>query len=127
MVESMEEQLIQVYFAPAKPGDATAKFLTLAEISTRLISNGNIRKPLDMRSLGTHMKKHGFVSSRDNSRCHRGYIVLEKTTAEIEMTRKQLAMEMEIASSPKQDSEQILSQDSDQTLLQFPEQGDLPF
>ena len=127
MVESMEEQLIQVYFAPAKPGDANAKFLTLAEISSRLISNGNIRKPLDMRSLGTHMKKQGFVSSRDNSRCHRGYIVLEKTTAEIEMTRKQLAMEMEIASSPKQDSEQILSQDSDQTLLQFPEQGDLPF
>lgn len=127
MVESMEEQLIPVYFAPAKPGDANAKFLTLAEISSRLISNGNIRKPLDMRSLGTHMKKQGFVSSRDNSRSHRGYIVLEKTTAEIEMTRKQLAMEIEIASSPKQYSEQILSQDSDQALLQFPEQGDLPF
>ena len=103
MVESMEEQLIPVYYEPAKPNDVDSIFLTVAEISSHLISLGNIKKPMDIRSLGIAMKKLGFQCKRDGKLRTRGYIVREKNASEIEQTHKQMAME------------------------ELPLQGDLPF
>jgi hypothetical protein len=127
MVESMEEQLIQVYFAPAKPGDANAKFLTTAEISSRLISYGNIRHPMDIRALSAILRKLGFIGKRDKTHSHRGFLVIEKTTAEIEMARKQLAMDEEVPPVPDLDSEEPSMPDSDKTFQQIPDQDELPF
>ena len=103
MVESMEEQLIPVYYEPAKPNDVDSIFLTVAEISSHLISLGNIKKPMDIRSLGIAMKKLGFLCKRDGKLRTRGYIVREKNASEIEQSHKQMAME------------------------ELPLQGDLPF
>ena len=127
MVESMEEQLIPVYFEPAQPNDVDAKFLTIAEISSLLTTYGNIRKPIDIRSLGTVMKKLGFMDKRDGKLRTRGYIVRVKTAAEIDQARKQKALEEELPLLSNLDLEQTSAPYSDETTHQAPEMEDLPF
>ena len=75
-VESNEEQLLPVYFQPANPGDNGAVFMSAAEISSLLVSYGNIRKPLDIRQVGAVLQKNGFVQRRLHGG-KRGYVVLQ--------------------------------------------------
>jgi hypothetical protein len=127
MVESMEEQLIPVYYEPAQPNGVDAKFLTIAEISSQLTTYGNIRRPIDIRSLGTVMKKLGFMDKRDGKLRTRGYIVRVKTAAEIDQARKQKALEEERPLLSNLDLEQTSAPYSDETTHQAPEMEDLPF
>ena len=84
MVPTSEEELIPLYFSPAKMEDAGSKFLTLAEISAKIVSFGCLKKNPDPRRLGAIMTKLGFVKSRSGHNSTRGYYVSEHTQSEIE-------------------------------------------
>ena len=93
MVETNEQQLLPVYFAPCEPGTTGAQLLTVAEISAKLTLFGNIRKPLDVRQLGALLKKMGYVRGRLGHGKSRGYIVLEKSAESINAQRKLMALQ----------------------------------
>ena len=88
MVPMSEEELILVYFSPTTADQPGAEFLTLAEIQAKLITVGNLRKPIDTRKLGSILKKHGFLPARgkDHNRT-RGYILREHTQMELDRLR----------------------------------------
>lgn len=84
MITPSEEELIPIYFSPARMEDAGSVFLTLAEISAKISSFGNLKKNPDPRRLGAIMTKIGFVKSRSGHNSTRGYYVREHTQSEIE-------------------------------------------
>ena len=92
-IESNEEQLIPVYFEPARPGSEGAKFLTLAEIAAKLKYYGNLPTTIDTLKLGKLMKMNGFTQIRSGRKRIRGYILRELTTNEIEANQKLLLLE----------------------------------
>jgi hypothetical protein len=51
------EELIPIYFSPTKMEDAGSKFLTLAEISAKIVAFGNLKKNPDPRRLGAIMTR----------------------------------------------------------------------
>ena len=73
-VESNEEQLLPVYFAPANPGDNGAVFMTAAEISAKLVDYGSIKKPLALNKLGTVLRKAGYTPRKAHGGRH-GFVV----------------------------------------------------
>ena len=83
MVPTSEEQLVQVLFSPIQKGEPRAEFLTLAEIAAKISLKGSLRKSIDLRQLGTIMKKLGFVPDRKGHKGIRGYLVLEHTENDI--------------------------------------------
>lgn len=87
MAPATEEQLIKVYFSPAQEDEPEARFLTVAEISAKLILYGVLRKDIDNRRLGAIMTKLNYVPSRSGRNGTRGYIVREHTPGEIEQLR----------------------------------------
>jgi predicted P-loop ATPase len=87
MVPQSEEELIPVYFSPAQAEDAGSVFLTLAEISAKIVAYGNLKKSPDNRRLGAIMTKLGFQRSRNGHNSTRGYYVREHTEAEKERLR----------------------------------------
>ena len=87
MITPNEEELIPIYFSPAKMEDANSTFLTLAEISAKIVAFGNLKKTPDPRRLGTIMTKLGFEKTRIGHNNHRGYYVREHTQSEIEQMR----------------------------------------
>ena len=89
--ESNEEQLLDVYFA-VPPTDATsAKFLTTAEISERLIYYGNIKKPMTLSRLGVLLSQKGFLSVRRGNPSRRGWIIYERESQEVNAERSILS------------------------------------
>lgn len=91
-VETNEEQLLPVYFKSCPAGTPNALFLTVAEISAKLIMYGNIKKPMDIRKLGALLKKMGFISYREARTGRRGVILIELTADQINAQRKLMAM-----------------------------------
>ena len=89
--ESNEEQLLDVYFAVPPTDATTAKFLTTAEISERLIYYGNIKKPMTLSRLGVLLSQKGFLSIRKGTPQRRGWIVYERDSEEINSERKMLS------------------------------------
>jgi hypothetical protein len=87
MVPQSEEELIPVYFSPAQAEDAGSVFLTLAEISAKIVAYGNLKKSPDNRRLGAIMTKLGFEKERKGHGGGRGYYIREHTQAEIEKIR----------------------------------------
>ena len=87
MITPNEEELIPIYFSPAKLEDAGSTFLTLAEISAKIVAFGNLKKTPDPRRLGTIMTKLGFEKSRNGHNSTRGYYVREHTQSDIERLR----------------------------------------
>ena len=87
MVPQSEEELIPLYFSPARMEDDGSVFLTLAEISAKICAYGNLKKNPDNRRLGNIMGKLGFVKERRGHACIRGYYVREHTEAERERLR----------------------------------------
>ena len=73
-----EEQLIPIYFAVPATDAKNAKFLTTAEISEKLVSAGNIKRPMSLTKLGIILKNNGFISSRQGNPVRRGWIVYER-------------------------------------------------
>ena len=86
--ESNEEQLLPVYFAVPAAGASHTKFLTTAEISEKLISAGNIKRPMSLSRLGMLLGQQGFIASRHGTPPRRGWIVYERDSEEINAERR---------------------------------------
>lgn len=84
MIPTSEEELIPIYYSPAKMGDAGSKFLTLPEIAAKIMAYGNLKKNPDPRRLGAIMTKLGFIKERKGHDKRRGYYVREHLQPEIE-------------------------------------------
>ena len=89
--ESNEEQLLDVYFAVPPTDATTAKFLTTAEISERLIYYGNIKKPMTLSRLGVLLSQKGFLSVRRGNPSRRGWIIYERESQEVNAERSILS------------------------------------
>ena len=86
-----EEELLKVYFAVPAANSMNSKFLTTAEISEKLISAGNIKRPMSLSRLGMILGQHGFIASRQGTPARRGWIVYERDSEEINAERKLLS------------------------------------
>lgn len=86
-----EEQLIPIYFAVPAIGSKNAKFLTTAEISEKLVTVGNIKRPMSLTKLGIILKNNGFMSSRQGNPARRGWIVYERDSEGVEAERRILS------------------------------------
>ena len=84
MVPTSEEELIPIYYSPARLEDAGSKFLTLAEIAAKIVAYGNLKKSPDPRRLGAIMTKLGFERTRNGHNRTRGYYVREHSQSEID-------------------------------------------
>jgi hypothetical protein len=84
MIPTSEEELIPIYYSPAKLEDASSKFLTLSEIAAKIVAYGNLKKNPEPRRLGAIMTRLGFEKSRNGHNGTRGYYVREHTQSEIE-------------------------------------------
>ena len=87
MIPTSEEELVPIYFSPAKLGDAGSTFLTLAEISAKIVAFGCLKKNPEPRRLGAIMTKLGFKKERMGHGGRRGYYVFEHTQSEIDRMR----------------------------------------
>ena len=87
MILTSEEELIPIYYSPARLEDAGSVFLTLAEISAKISTYGNLKKNPDPRRLGAIMTKLGFKKERKGHNSTRGYYVHEHSQAEIDRQR----------------------------------------
>ena len=86
-----EEELLKVYFAVPASDSMYSKFLTTAEISEKLISAGNIKRPMSLSRLGMILGQHGFIASRQGTPARRGWIVYERDSEEINTERRLLS------------------------------------
>ena len=91
-VQLNEEQLLSVYFDIPADDAPSAKFMTTAEISDKLVTYGNIKKPMALPQLGIVLNKAGFKAGRKRQgggKSMRGWIVYERTADEINIGRSQ--------------------------------------
>ena len=85
---SPEEELLDVYFdIPKAPGveTRTVKFLTSSEIQAKLVSYGNLHRPIPLRTLCQVLDNKGFQRMRHMNK--RGYLVVELEATEINSSR----------------------------------------
>ena len=85
---SPEEELLDVYFdIPKAPGveTRTVKFLTSSEIQAKLVSYGNLHRPIPLHTLCQVLDNKGFQRMRSNRK--RGYLVVELEATEINSNR----------------------------------------
>ncbi len=88
--QESEEQLLPILFDI--PAEDKGEFMTTAQISERLVSYGNIRKPMSVSQLGILLGKAGYraVSRRINGTKARGWIVYQRDTNEIDSLKRLL-------------------------------------
>ena len=88
--ESNEEQLLPILFDV--PAEGRGEFMTTAQISERLVTYGNIKKPMALGRLGVLMSSMGYRSVQRQIGCHRGrgWIVYQRDTDEILSMRRLL-------------------------------------
>ena len=88
-----EEQLLPILFDV--PAEGRGEFMTTAQISERLVTYGNIKKPMALGRLGVLMGSMGYRSvTRGNRQARlRGWIVYQRDTEEIAANKKLLAKE----------------------------------
>ena len=88
-----EEQLLPILFDV--PAEGKGEFMTTAQISERLVSYGNIKKPIAVTQLGILLSKAGYKSVTRGSRNARvrGWIVYQRDSDEINANRRLLAQE----------------------------------
>lgn len=86
--QESEEQLLPILFDV--PAEGFGEFMTTAQISERLVSYGNIKKPIAVSHLGMLLSKSGYKSVTRGSRNARvrGWIVYQRDSSEIEANRK---------------------------------------
>ena len=85
---SPEEELLDVYFdIPKAPGEETrtVKFLTSSEIQAKLVSYGNIHRPIPLRTLCQVLDNKGYQRMRHMNK--RGYLLVELEATEINSRR----------------------------------------
>ena len=81
--QDSEEQLLPILFDI--PAEGKGEFMTTAQISERLVSYGNIKKPMPVSQLGMLLGKAGYraVQRSINGVRGRGWIVYQRNTDEI--------------------------------------------
>ena len=79
--ESNEEQLLPILFDI--PAEGKGEFLTTAQISERLVTYGNIKKPMALSRLGMVLGAHGFAKKMIGAKRLRGWLVYQRDTEEI--------------------------------------------
>ena len=87
MVPQNAADIISVYFTPGSKDESNAVFLTLGEISTKVVAFGNLKKHPDPRVLGAILTKQGYECVRVGHDRTRGYYMHENTLSEIEKKR----------------------------------------
>ena len=70
------------------PAEGLGEFRTTAEISDRLVTLGNIKKPLALNRLGMLLKQAGYQSKMIGKTRTRGWLVYERTSEEVNANRK---------------------------------------
>ena len=88
--ESNEEQLLPILFDV--PAEGKGEFMTTAQISERLVTYGNIKKPMALSRLGMVLGTVGYkaISPRINGMRTRGWIVYQRNRDEIETMKRLL-------------------------------------
>ena len=88
--ESNEEQLLPILFDV--PAEGRGEFMTTAQISERLVTYGNIKKPMALSRLGMVLGTAGFraVTRKAGSGRARGWIVYQRDNDEINALRRLL-------------------------------------
>lgn len=88
--ESNEEQLLPILFDV--PAEGKGEFLTTAQISERLVTYGNIKKPMTLSRLGIVLGAAGYQSTRPKigGRLIRGWIVYQRDTDEVASLKRLL-------------------------------------
>ena len=88
--ESNEEQLLPILFDV--PAEGRGEFMTTAQISERLVTYGNIKKPMALSRLGMVLGAAGFraVTRKAGSGRARGWIVYQRDNDEINALRRLL-------------------------------------
>ena len=88
--ESNEEQLLPILFDI--PAEGKGEFLTTAQISERLVSFGNVKKPMALSRLGMVLGQQGYraVTRKINDTRARGWIVYQRDTDEINTIKRLL-------------------------------------
>ena len=86
--ESNEEQLLPILFDV--PAEGKGDFMTTAQISERLVTYGNIKKPMALSRLGMVLGTAGYKATKrkiGNTQT-RGWIVYQRDTDEISALRR---------------------------------------
>ena len=88
--ESNEEQLLPILFDI--PAEGRGEFMTTAQISERLVTYGNIKKPMALSRLGMVLGAAGYQSTRPKigGRLIRGWLVYQRDTDEIASLKRLL-------------------------------------
>ena len=84
--ESNEEQLLPILFDV--PAEGKGEFLTTAQISERLITYGNIKKPMALSRLGMLLGAHGFQKKTIGVQRLRGWLVYQRNMDEINANKR---------------------------------------
>ena len=86
--ESNEEQLLPILFDV--PAEGRGEFMTTAQISERLVTYGNIKKPMALSRLGMVLGTAGYraVTRKAGSGRARGWIVYQRDNDEINALRR---------------------------------------
>ena len=81
--ESNEEQLLPILFDV--PAEGKGEFMTTAQISERLVTYGNIKKPMALSRLGMVLGTAGYKAKKQKigNTQTRGWIVYQRDTGEI--------------------------------------------
>ena len=88
--ESNEEQLLPILFDV--PAEGRGEFMTTAQISERLVTYGNIKKPMALSRLGMVLGAAGYRSTRPKigGRLIRGWLVYQRNTSELDSLKRLL-------------------------------------
>ena len=88
--ESNEEQLLPILFDV--PAEGRGEFMTTAQIRERLVTYGNIKKPMALSRLGMVLGAAGYQSTRPKigGRLIRGWLVYQRDTDEIASLKRLL-------------------------------------
>ena len=84
--ESNEEQLLPILFDV--PAEGRGEFLTTAQISERLVTYGNIKKPMALSRLGMLLGAHGFQKKTIGVQRLRGWLVYQRSMDEINANKR---------------------------------------
>ena len=86
--ESNEEQLLPILFDV--PAEGRGEFMTTAQISERLVTYGNIKKPMALSRLGMVLGTAGFKATKRKigNIQTRGWIVYQRDTDEISALKR---------------------------------------
>ena len=84
--QESEEQLLPILFDV--PAEGFGEFMTTAQISERLVSYGNIKKPMALSRLGMLLGAHGFQKKTIGVQRLRGWIVYQRSMDEINANKR---------------------------------------